>query len=156
MGTLINTDYCDIINQGMNKLELSIYLTEHIKHNWEFIINNLKTKPIVFSYEMTHVLTIPHDSPIYESSIPKPKYWTFCFIRVKQYPNSIFMLFSDHDDKVHCRLTKNNKYLISCNSPCIIGTNEIPNDTTIACIIDDKDKINYITVEWKTGMIYKR
>lgn len=103
-------------------------------------------------YELVHIKTFPHNDLMFELAIPKPTFWTFAFIKLQKYKDTIFMLFSDNNMGVHKRLCKNNRYNITNNTPCLIGKNNLDYDEVISCIFDCDNNISYLEIDWFSGI----
>lgn len=129
--------YDEISNNEMSNDEIS---NDEISNNK---ISNDK-------YACFHIKTIPHKDIIFASGNNNPKYWTFCFIHAKQFPKSLFMFFSDHDDGVFNQLYKpNNKYIIDSNTLCIWGQNNIPINQRYTCSFRCDD----VEYDWFNNLI---
>jgi len=92
-------------------------------------------------FETAHIKITPIRNRLFNSSIPTAKYWTFCFLKLKLYPELLFMLPSDHDDGVFKRLCvpNDNKYMLTSETLCFFGDNRIPPDTCIECTMKYDD-----------------
>jgi hypothetical protein len=128
-----------ILCQGI-KNSLNIVLCERIHKK---LCTNIST-----DFECVHVKTIPHSNPIFESTTPKPQHWSFCFLKLKSYPDSLFMFFSDHEKGVFNRICQSNgnRYIINNEVPCVFSKNNIPDNEYITCTMDTSD-ILYIDID---------
>jgi len=131
----------------INKIMSSNYeIYQRVKNNLNMAICQQIHKSLCnnkpnLDFECVHIKTIPHGNLMFESAIPKPKFWSFCFLKLKSYPDSLFMFFSDREEGVFNRLCtpNNNRYLINNTIPCVYGKNTIPNGEFIACVMDSSD-----------------
>jgi hypothetical protein len=138
----------------MNKSKLLNYIGGKIK-KWKLFPDIIR---ILYSckndfFDALHIKTFPQNDPIYKTLTHKPNYWTFSFLCFKEYPEDIFLLYSDHDDGVYKKLLDNNKYFINKDSYCIFGKNTMQGDAIGKCFFSYKGIMPYVNIDWTTGTI---
>lgn len=130
-------------------------IKNHIKNNWKFIYELIQLAREDFNnYHTLYCVTSPTGNIDYENTNPKPKYWTFVFIVTKLYPNTIFILWSDHIDGVNKRFHELNKGMFHCSpNNILVSSDYFDNKKILAFPIEIIEDVKYLNVDWQTGNI---
>src|SRR3989304_3761288 len=168
----LNHIYCTQISPKINKLKTNKlktnsiadceniifqYVKEHIDKHWTNLIKYIYKSITLENTEfgMFHIKTNP-ESHLSSDTQKNLLQWTFCFIKLKEYPNALYMLFSNSPEGVFKRLCINNEYLVSSYTTCVYGTNEIKDQCGMYCLVENFEP-NYIYVNWydeKSFLLY--
>jgi hypothetical protein len=147
-------DFCNIMYRAVIN-----YSVNHMKNKWALMLLKINKdfKQILndsdTDFQCVHIITNPVGDLMFDSTIPQIKYLTFCFLKTKKNPDSLYAFFSDHKDGVYKRLCESNgnKYIIDEDSFCIIGKNNI-SDQIITNILKNKNP-EYLNIDWATGKL---
>src|SRR5690348_13161963 len=133
--------------------KVSSYICKIIK-KWKIIPNIINVMHDIntdgFSI-MYFKSAIPDNDPLQQFYIQKIKYLTFCFLIFVDYPDDVFMVFSDND--IHKEAQKKGSHYINHYTPCIFGSNKIPIGNGFCCKVAEKNNdAFYINIDWYTGI----
>src|SRR6266567_4550619 len=88
-------------------LSINIFNLKQIKEIYTVLFDEISND----KYACFHIKTKPHQDISFDLN-SEPEYWTFCFIILKKFPDSMFVLCSDNDVFNNFCLTNNNTYVI--------------------------------------------
>lgn len=133
------------------------YISKHINTKWKMFLDELvKYQSDTLCYDKSldyigmTVITVPKNDIIYKNAIPKPNYWTFCFITCKKHPKNMFLSFSDDDLGVCQRYLSLYGGYVCDNNIVLLGSKNIIKEPFI-CTIDENNP-EYCYVDWDTGV----
>lgn len=96
----------------------------------------------------------PSEEIIFKNKVLNPTDWSFCFIKLLNQPNSLFMFFTDHEAGVNKRLCKKNMYTVTSDTICVYGENTVEPDDYLHCGVGDCEGIPYAKLNWFTVDVY--
>src|SRR3989304_9673114 len=148
----INNSVDNNINKEMlsfvqNHFETNRYWVDYLQYVSENLLNNSSK----IDYNCLHLKCAAEKNPLYELINLIPNQWTFCFIKLKLFPDCLFMFMSDHDDGVYKRQCKKRKYVVNSRTCCVKGVNQIKKHKYVCFYLNKEPE--YLIVDWLTVVL---
>lgn len=121
---------------------IEIKMIEQWEPELKELLRNFKRSSSDFSY--ANVQTVPKRDLAFMNSSPPCKRWTFTFLYLKKFPDTLFYFFSDADQGVY-EVFKD-KYFVNNSTRTILGENQIPEDEEYFCEIKND---SYLELDWE-------
>lgn len=137
-------------------LLLMKYIKVHILDKWKETISMIhgKIRESFKNNDLDYMCACVKTNPKDIILCPETEYWTFAFICTRTSPKILYYKFSNHKDGVNRRNYFYEKgYLLTSETPCIIGKSEFNQDNMLLCTIGEEESIKYTDIDWDTGKI---
>ena len=130
-----------------NQLNVLSFVRNNLLNNWKEFFDRLKYNAIESQqdYMCMHCLCNVKDIPFFRLAQPPVEYITLCLIYVNNYPDNIYLYFSDHKKGIYERAAKDKGCYFCLEQNLIIGKHI----DDVKCYIDVEPL--YLKYDFLTG-----